>query len=74
MPQPKSKLERLLVAPSNLVTPKLFETMSGITLASQVSKRTRGVWRQGREIVKDPDGKVMVDWRKVEEWHRGETH
>lgn len=64
------KPENTIIAPTNLVTPAQFERMSGMTIASQNSKRTRGAWRQGREFIKDPDGKVMVDWKKVEDWHR----
>ena len=62
-PAPLSK-----VAPSRFVTVELASHLTGLTQPAIRTKISRGVWLQGREYVRAPDGHVMIDIKGFEQW------
>lgn len=54
--------------------PKASE-LTGYTQAAIKQKIARGVWLEGREYRKAPDGRRMIDMRAIEAWvERGVVH
>ena len=47
-----------------------FEQISGYTKRSVEAKILRGVWIEGREYVRAPDGRVLVDVDGYQKWAR----
>jgi hypothetical protein len=56
------------VAPARFVTIPLAASITGLTASAIRTKIARGVWVEGREYVRAPDGHVMVDMRGYERW------
>lgn len=52
----------------NLVTLEKYCKLSGETKCSIYSKKAKGVWLEGREIVKAPNGKLYVNVEKAQKW------
>lgn len=61
-------MEAVLVAPARYVRPELFEAITGVTKKAVERKIQSGVWIEGREWKKGPDGLVYVDMRGYEAW------
>jgi len=45
-----------------------YEQLSGVSLEAIKTKRRDGVWLDGVHWIKAPDGKIMIDWRKCDNW------
>ncbi len=56
------------VAPSRFVTIPRAAAITGLTASAMRTKIARGVWVEGREYVRAPDGHVMIDMRGYERW------
>ena len=53
---------------AELILLKKFTELTGRTSEEVRSKLSRGVWSYGEECVKDPDGKINIDWEKYLAW------
>jgi hypothetical protein len=58
----------LKVAPGRFVTIELAEAVIGLTASAIRTKIGRGVWVEGRQYRRGPDGRVYVDLRGFEQW------
>ncbi|MGV1045552.1 excisionase [Limnohabitans sp.] len=47
---------------------QLFESMSGYTAKAIRRKIEEGVWIEGREFKRAPDGHILVDLKGYESW------
>jgi len=56
------------VTPSRFVTVGLASIVTGLTQPAIRTKISRGVWLEGREYVRAPDGHVMIDIKGYEQW------
>jgi hypothetical protein len=56
------------LAPDRFVTIKLHAAVSGYSEAAIRSKIKEGVWIEGREYVRAPDGHVFIDREGVQRW------
>lgn len=63
IPQPILK-----VAPARFVTIELAEAVTGLTASAIRTKIGRGVWVEGRQYRRAPDGRVFVDLKGFEQW------
>lgn len=61
------------VHPLRYVTIQLAEVVSGYTVAAMETKIQRGVWVEGCEWIRAPDGRIMIDLRGVERWVEGRS-
>ena len=57
---------------AGLVTIRKAAELTGLTEKAIRRKREEGVWREGREIVVGPDGRLYVDMEAYERWVRGQ--
>jgi hypothetical protein len=55
------------------VTLELFATISGYTEKAVRRKLEEGVWVVGREVVKAPDGRILVSLHGFARWAEGKT-
>jgi hypothetical protein len=60
------------LSPARLVTLSLFETVSGYSEKAVRRKIEDGVWLQGHEFIKAPDGRILVDMEGYHRWARGQ--
>ena len=56
---------------TNLVTIKRFEALAGYTEKAINGKIDEGVWRQGKEWHRAPDGRRIIDIAGYERWVTG---
>jgi hypothetical protein len=56
------------VAPAPFVTIELFARISGYSEKAIRRKIERGVWLQGREFVRAPDGHVLISTKGYAQW------
>lgn len=56
------------VCPVRYVLPRLAALVTGYTEDAIEKKMDRGVWRVGKEYVKAPDGRRLVDLEGYERW------
>lgn len=54
------------------LTIEKFADESGYSPAAIRNKMQRGVWIEGRQFRKAPDGRVMIDVQGVEKWVEGQ--
>ena len=57
--------------PSRFVTIPLAKALTGYTVSAIETKIARGVWVEGREWRRAPDGRVLIDLRGYERWVEG---
>lgn len=50
------------------VRAKHYAKMTGITESAIAQKRQHGVWREGVEWKRAPDGNVMINWQAIDQW------
>ncbi|MES2784239.1 MAG: excisionase [Pseudomonadota bacterium] len=50
------------------VQPKVFAKLTGYTEKAVERKRHEGIWREGREYHKAPDGRILIDLEGFESW------
>lgn len=53
---------------SRYVRPAKFEELTGYTSKAVERKIASGVWREGKEYVKAPDGNILVDMQGYYKW------
>lgn len=53
------------------VSSERYAELAGITKKAIDRKRQEGVWREGIEWVKAPDGLIRINWRAVDSWIEG---
>lgn len=56
---------------TNYVRLPKFEELTGYSQKAVYEKIREGVWVQGREYRKAPDGHILVDLRGYERWVEG---
>lgn len=59
------------LVPPRYVMPKVAEILTGYTEKAINQKIDNGVWREGKEWRRAPDGKRFVDMRGYEAWIEG---
>lgn len=59
------------VVSASLVTVRRAAELTGLTEKAIRRKREEGVWREGREIVIGPDGRLYIDMEAYIKWVRG---
>ena len=64
---------QIAVASARYVTIPLAAALHGYTVDAIETKIARGVWTEGREYRRAPDGRVLVDMRGVERWVEGQS-
>lgn len=60
-----------VIAPAKLVTIKLFAIISGKTEGAIRKKIERGVWLEGKQYRRDPEGCIWIITKGVEQWVEG---
>lgn len=63
--------EAPLLAPARMVTIKLYSTISGKTEGAIRKKIERGIWVEGKQYRRDPEGCIWIITRGVEQWVEG---
>jgi len=56
------------LASARFVTISLAHALTGYTVNAIETKINRGVWVEGREWRRAPDGRVLIDMRGYERW------
>ena len=56
----------IAIQPARFVTIPLAESLTGYTIGAIETKIARGVWVEGREWRRAPDGRVLIDMRGYE--------
>lgn len=56
------------VSTARFVTIELASTITGLSKPAIRTKIARGVWVEGRQFVRAPDGHVMIDMKGYELW------
>lgn len=59
------------VTPARYVTVKLYSQISGKTEGAIRKKIERGVWLEGKQYRRDPEGCIWIITRGVEQWVDG---
>jgi hypothetical protein len=63
----------IAVTASRYVTIPLATALTGYTTYAIETKIARGVWLEGREWRRAPDGRVLIDLQGYERWVEGKT-
>src|SRR5579862_6645042 len=63
---------RAPLAAARLVTLSVFETVTGYSEKAVRRKIEEGVWLQGHEFIKAPDGRILVDMEGYQRWAFGQ--
>ena len=50
----------------------LFEQLTGYTVKAVQRKIEEGVWREGHEFRRAPDGRILMDLEGFEKWVEGQ--
>ena len=45
-----------------------FEELTGYTVKAIESKIDKGIWREGKEFRRAPDGRILVDLEGYQRW------
>lgn len=64
----EAPLPSVQVAPARFVTIELAAVVTGFSPGAIRTKIARAIWVEGREYVRAPDGRVLVDLRGYERW------
>lgn len=59
--------------PVNFVRITVFCALTGYTRSAVESKVKEGVWREGREYQRAPDGHILIDLEGYHAWVRGKS-
>ena len=59
------------LSPAEYVQLDLFELLTGYTVNAVRMKIKEGVWLEGHEYVRAPDGRVLVSMKGYERWVEG---
>lgn len=60
------------IAPARYVRLPLFESISGYTQKAVRRKIDEGVWLEGQEYLRAPDGRILVDLEGYYKWAEGQ--
>ncbi|UBB16170.1 excisionase [Comamonas odontotermitis] len=63
-----AKTEQPAVNAARFVTVELAATMTGLSAAAIRKRTERGVWLEGKEWRRGPDGRVWIDTKGIEAW------
>jgi integrase len=63
-----SQTSAIQVAPARRVTIPLAEAVTGLSGGAMRTKIARGVWLEGREYFRDPQGGIWIDLQGVQAW------
>lgn len=67
-PEAGAKSRAAVLMPARYVRVHLFEVLTGYSAKAVERKIASGVWMEGREFKKAPDGHVLVDMKGYEQW------
>lgn len=56
------------LVPARYVTIALAAAVTGYTVGAIESKVKEGVWLEGHQYKRAPDGRILIDMRGVERW------
>jgi hypothetical protein len=56
------------IAPSRYVTIELFSTITGLTPGAIRKRIERGIYLEGKQYRRAPDGRVWMDTKGHEQW------
>jgi hypothetical protein len=56
------------VAPARRVTIQLAEAVTGLSVSAMRTKIARGIWLEGSEYFRDPQGCIWIDLQGVQAW------
>jgi hypothetical protein len=62
----------IAIAPARYVRIPLAAARTGYTVEAIETKIKRGVWLEGKEFIRAPDGAVLVDMEGYERWAEGQ--
>ncbi|URI11029.1 excisionase [Aquincola tertiaricarbonis] len=71
MAETKDRQARV-VAPARFVKLDVFEAITGYTVSACEAKIKKGVWLEGYEYVRAPDGSRLMDMEGYERWAAGQ--
>ena len=57
-----------MLVPARYVRVHLFEALTGYSAKAVERKIASGVWMEGREFKRAPDGHVLIDMKGYERW------
>jgi hypothetical protein len=60
------------VTPARFVRIPLAEALTGYTAEAISTKVKRGVWLEGKEYIRAPDGSILIDLEGYERWAVGQ--
>lgn len=60
------------LAPARYVRPKVFEVITGYTEEAVQTKIKRGVWLEGKEYIRAPDGNILINVEGFYRWAEGQ--
>lgn len=58
--------------PARFVSLELASTITGYSVRAMQTKIDRGVWLDGHEYIRAPDGRILVDIKGYELWAVGQ--
>ena len=64
----RAKLPTAVLVPARYVRVHLFEALTGYSAKAVERKIASGVWMEGREFKRAPDGHVLIDMKGYERW------
>lgn len=66
--KPKVTVSAYAVAPAKYVKLPLFEALTGYTEKAVRRKIEEGIWIEGRQYVRAPDGHILVSMEGYYQW------
>lgn len=60
--------QREQIAPARYVTVELASAIIGLSAGAIRKRIERGVWLEGKEYRRSPDGRLWIDTRGIELW------
>lgn len=70
---PRGAIRPLQLTPSRYVTIDLFATITGLTPGAIRKRIERGVYVEGKQYRRAPDGRLWMDTKGHEQWVEAET-
>ena len=61
------------VTTTRYIRPPLFEQLTGYTQKAVRRKIEDGVWVEGRQCRRAPDGHILIDMQGYEKWVEGQS-
>jgi hypothetical protein len=70
--QGEQRRQRSSLAPARFVRIPLAAELTGYTAEAIMTKVKRGVWLEGKEYIRAPDGSILIDMEGYERWAVGQ--